>query len=71
MLCVWLDMTGIIYYELLETGQILNANSYSQQLKRKNEEFLKYRTGPGHENRKVILLHDNGNLILLYSHKKS
>ena len=52
-------MKGIIYYELLETDQTVNATSYSRQLKRLNEEIKKKRTGPGHGNRKIILLHDN------------
>jgi histone-lysine N-methyltransferase SETMAR len=37
MLCVWWDMKGIVYYELLEPKQTLNANLYSEQLMRLNE----------------------------------
>jgi histone-lysine N-methyltransferase SETMAR len=59
MLCVWWDMKGILYYELLEPGQTVNAQHYSQQLRRLNEKILEKRSGPGHGNRKVILLHDN------------
>ena len=59
MLCVWWDMKGILYYKLLEPGQTVNAQHYSQQLRCLNEKILEKRTGPGHGNRKVILLHDN------------
>ena len=59
MLCVWWDIKGIIYYELLEPKQTINAERYSQQLRRLNEKILEKRSGPGHGNRKVILLHDN------------
>ena len=52
-------MKGIIYYELLEIGQTVNSTRYFHQLKRLNEEIKKKRTGPGHGNRKVSLLHDN------------
>ena len=51
MLFEWLDMKGIIYYELLETGQTVNATSYFQQQKHLRK--LKKRNG-----RKVIFLHD-------------
>ena len=59
MLSVWWDMKGIIYYELLEPKQTINDVRYSQQLRRLNEKILEKRSGPGHGNRKVILLHDN------------
>ena len=50
---------GILYYELLEPKQTVNATLYSQQLMYLNEKILENRTGPGHGNKKVILLHDN------------
>ena len=59
MLCVWWDMKGIIYYELLEPKQTVNSQLYSQQLRRLDEKIKENRSGPGHGNRKVILLHDN------------
>ena len=59
MLCVWWDMKGIIYWELLESGETINANRYSQQLRRLNEAIHEKRTGKGHGHRKVLLLHDN------------
>ncbi|MCB1864317.1 MAG: hypothetical protein KDG50_02730 [Chromatiales bacterium] len=41
MLCVWWDMKGIIYYELLEPKQTVTANLYSQQLIRLSEALEK------------------------------
>ena len=52
-------MKGIIYYELLEPKQTTNDARYSQQLRRLNEKNLEKRSGAGHGNRNVILLHDN------------
>ena len=34
MFCVWWDQKGVIYYELLEPKQTVNANLYSNQLTR-------------------------------------
>ena len=59
MLCVWWDIKGIFYFELLQPKQTVNAQLYSQQLTRLDEKIREKRTGPGHGNRKVILLHDN------------
>ena len=50
---------GILYYELLEPKQTVNATFYSQQLMHLNEKILKNRTVPGNGNKKAILLHDN------------
>ena len=59
MLCVWWDIKGILYFELLQSKQTVNAHLYSKQLTRLNEKIREIRTGPGYGNRKVILLHDN------------
>ena len=32
MLCVWWDQEGVIYYELLNPGETVNAHRYHQQL---------------------------------------
>ena len=52
-------MNGILYFELLEPKQTVNAQRYSQQLRFLNEVILEKRTGPGHGKGKVMLLHDN------------
>ena len=59
MLCVWWDIKGILYFELLQPKQTVNAQLYSQQLTRLDEKIREKRTGPGHGNLKVKLLHDN------------
>ena len=59
MLCVWWDMKGVIYFEVLDNNQTVNSNLYSQQLQRLNEVLFQKR--PVLANQKgVILLHDNG-----------
>ena len=59
MLCVWWDIKGILYIELLQPKQTVNAQLQSQQLTRLHEKIREKWTGPGHGYRKVILLHDN------------
>lgn len=39
LLCIWWDMKGVLYYELLETGQTVTAERYSQQLNNLSEEL--------------------------------
>lgn len=58
MLCVWWDMKGIIYYELLQPNQTINAEKYCEQLQKLNSELVKKR--PELINRKgVVFHHDN------------
>lgn len=58
LLCVWWDIRGIIYYELLKPGDTVTAAVYCEQLERMNEKLKVKR--PDLVNRKgVILLHDN------------
>ena len=59
MICVWWDQKGVIYYELLEPKQTVNANLYSQQLTRLNQALVTKRHWGAKGKRKVILLHDN------------
>jgi len=59
MLCVWWDMKGIIYYELLESHQTVTAERYRQQLQRVAEALQQKRPIGGRKRRKVLLLHDN------------
>jgi len=39
MLRIWWDIKGILYYDLLQTGETVNADHYKHQLQRLNEEF--------------------------------
>lgn len=58
LLCVWWHISGIIHFEILPRGVMVNATIYSQQLHQVNES-LKVKL-PALVNRKgVILQHDN------------
>jgi hypothetical protein len=56
MLCIWPDMEGIVYCELLERNLIVTAERYCQQLRRLEEAIHQKRPGRRHG---VILQHDN------------
>ncbi len=58
ILCIWWDMKGIIYFELLDAHKTINANVYSQQLQRLNEVLLQKPSVFANQ-KGVILLHDN------------
>lgn len=58
MLSVWWDWKGILYYELLPTGQTIDSARYCQQLTRLEQAIQKKR--PELINRKgVVFHHDN------------
>ena len=58
MLSIWWDMSGVVYWELLEPNTTITADLYSNQLDRLKEALVKSR--PSLVNRKgVILHHDN------------
>jgi len=59
MLCVWWDMEGVLYYELLKPGETVTAERYAQQLTRLSEVLDAKRPFSGRGGRKVWLLHDN------------
>ena len=59
LLCMWWDMKGLLYYELLDPGQTVTAQRYCDQLSKLNEKISELRKYVGHSGRKVILLHDN------------
>jgi len=40
MLCIWWDMKGVLYYELLHPNETVNSNRHSQQLIRLNQEIV-------------------------------
>ncbi|CAK9832629.1 Histone-lysine N-methyltransferase SETMAR [Anthophora retusa] len=55
LLSVWWDMYSVIYYELLEPNQTINADVYNEQLCRLNLELIKKR--PRLVNIKKVLFH--------------
>ncbi|CAD6994020.1 unnamed protein product [Ceratitis capitata] len=55
LLCVWWDWQGIIHYELLPYGQILNTDLYCQQLDRLKEAIAQKR--PDLDNSSGIVFH--------------
>ena len=59
MLCVWWDQKDIIYYELLEPKQTVNAKLYSHQLVDLSQALQEKWQYSGKGKRKVIILLDN------------
>ena len=59
MLCIWWDMQGPVYYELLNPGETVNAERYRSQLEHLNDNLMQKRPAIASNRRKVILLHDN------------
>jgi hypothetical protein len=45
MLCIWWDMKGVIYFELLDTNHTITVDVYSQQLQRLHEALLQKELG--------------------------
>jgi len=57
LLCIWWDWKDLLYYELLQPGEIITANRCQQQLtKLSNALEAGHFLGKDH---KVIVLHDN------------
>ena len=59
LLCISWDMKGVLYNELLETGQTVTVERYSRQLSKLNEVLDEKMPITGRGSRKVMLLHDN------------
>ena len=59
MLCIWWDMEGVVYYELLKPNETITTERYQQQLERLNDNLMQKRPSIASNRRKVILLHDN------------
>ncbi|GFU53166.1 histone-lysine N-methyltransferase SETMAR [Trichonephila clavipes] len=57
LLCIWLNLKGIIYYELLLYGQTLNSDLYCQQLDRLKLAIDQKR--PELANRKGVVFHQD------------
>jgi len=59
MLCVWWNQKGVVYYELLKPGEMVNTKRYQQQLIDLNRSLLKKRPEYQKRQHKVVFLHDN------------
>ena len=59
LLCIWWDIHGIIHYELLGEGEMVNSERYSSQLMRLKDKIDLKRPFRGKGKKKVILQHDN------------
>jgi len=58
MLCVW-DQEGVIFYELLKPGEIINAHRYYQQLIKLHRALREKRPHYRKRHNKLIFLYDN------------
>lgn len=59
MLCVWWDQKGVVYFELLKTGETINSSRYEKQIMELNQCLITKRPEWAKRHGKVILLHDN------------
>ena len=59
MLCIWWDQKGVIYYELLPSGQTIKGPLYRTQLIRLKRALQEKRPEYGTRHESVILQHDN------------
>jgi len=59
MLCVWWDQEGVVYYELLKSGETVNAHRYHQQLIKMHRTLREKRPHYRKKHDKLIFLHDN------------
>lgn len=59
LLCIWWDMKGVVYYELLKPNQTVTAEHYQHQLIELSHALNQKRPRIAYKKQKVILLHDN------------
>ena len=55
LLCVWWDYKGILYFELLSSGDTINSDKYCTQLEKLREALAEKR--PGLVNRNNVIFH--------------
>lgn len=59
MLCIWWDIKGVVYYELLKTGETINGELYRRQLMRLKQALARKRPEWDSRHEKLIFQHDN------------
>lgn len=59
MLCIWWDVLGVIYYELLKPGQTVTGDLYRLQVLRLKRALAENRPQYAKRHESVILQHDN------------
>ena len=69
VMCVWWNVDGIVHFELVPNGKAVNADLYSEQLKRVYD-VLKQRYPFLIDQRRVFLQHDNALLTVDDSQKR-
>ena len=59
MLCIWWDLLGVVYYELLKSSETTTEDRYRTQLMRLSQALKEKRPQYQERHDKVILQHDN------------
>ena len=59
MFCIWWDQKGLVYYELLKSGDSITGDQYQLQLIRLSRALREKRPQYEQKHNKIILLHDN------------
>ncbi|UYV68292.1 SETMAR [Cordylochernes scorpioides] len=59
MLCIWWDQTGVVYFELLKPGKMVNTSRYEQQMHSLREALNEKRPDWREKHNNLILQHDN------------
>ncbi|UYV61859.1 SETMAR [Cordylochernes scorpioides] len=59
MLCIWWDQTGVVYFELLKPGKMVNTSRYEQQMHSLREALNEKRPEWREKHNNLILQNDN------------
>jgi len=62
MLCIWWDQKGVLYYELLKSGETINGERYRTQLVRLKRAIAEKRPEYATRQDAIIFQHDNDRL---------
>ena len=59
MLCIWWDLKGVLYYELLKSGEIINGECYRTQLIRLKRAIVEIRPEYATRHEAIVFHHDD------------